>query len=235
MINKFGRLQAPPDARDRDYPMSAAMAQIKAVAKPAPRKTAYRDGPLLDQGDTPQCVGFSTRGFLDGAPLMTKGGPSAIGIYKGAQALDEWPGTNYDGTSVRGAMKFLSSLGVISSYVWGQTVADAVAWMNGGYGTCLVGTNWYAEMSDVDSKGFMREPAASMTTPIGGHAWRLIWYDAKKGGVLMRNSWGPYFGLPKHGVPSGYAYVRTAFLERLLLEDGEVASPTEVKVKALVP
>lgn len=232
-LNKFGRLAAPQDARDLRFTMRAAMPQVRAVAKPKPRKRAYADGPLLDQGNTPRCVGFSARGFLDGAPLMTKGGPSAGDIYVGAQLLDEWPGENYDGTSVRAAMKYLCAQKEVSSYVWGQTVEAAIEWMNGGYGTCLVGTNWYAEMSDVDKDGFMREPAPSMSTPIGGHAWRWIWYDAKKKGILMRNSWGTDFGILKAGVGSGYAYVRLDFARRLLAEDGEVAAPTEVKVAAV--
>lgn len=231
-VNSFGRLPAPPDARDLRFTMRAAMPVIKAVAPPTPRKRAYRDGPLLDQGNYPHCVGYSARGFLDAAPLMTKGGETATAIYHGAQKLDEWAGENYDGTSVRGAMKYLSERGHIKSYVWGQSIDEAIAWMNGGYGTCIVGTNWYTEMSEVDGNGFMREPAGSFAWPIGGHAWRVIWYDAKKKGVLMRNSWGTSFGWTTRvaGQLSGYAYVRKEFLERLLREAGEIASPTEVKL-----
>lgn len=232
-VNSFGRLTAPPDARDLRFLMRAARPQIHAaIGKPKPRTRTYRDGPVLDQGETSQCVGFSIRGFLDGAPIMSKptDPPSAKKIYQEAQARDEWPGQNYNGTSVRGGMKALVDLGLVQSYVWGQTVDEAIAWMNGGYGTAVVGTNWYTEMSDVDDKGFMREPAPSMATPIGGHAWRLIWYDVKRQGVLMRNSWGHEFGFVKGGQPSGYAYVRPEFLVRLLREDGEIAGPTQVKI-----
>lgn len=235
-INSFGCLRAPADARDRDYTVVSAIRQIRMVAKPVPRKRAYADGPLLNQGNTPQCVSYASRGFIDGAPILTKAtvGPSPLDIYNGAQKNDEWPGTNYEGTSVRGAMKFLQDAGMIASYVWAQSVASAVEWMNGGYGTCIIGTNWYAEMSDVDRNGFMREPAPSLTTPIGGHAYRLIWWDAKKKGVLMRNSWGHEFGYLKSGVPSGYAFMSLELLERLFREDGELACPTQSKIKPLV-
>jgi hypothetical protein len=235
-LNKFGRLVAPADARDLNYPIRAAMHQIHALgAKPTPRKRDYVDGPLLDQGNAPQCVGYSTRDFINGAPIVTKVGvgPSATEIYKGAQGLDEWPGSNYDGTSVRGAMKYLQEQKLISSYVWGQTVDAAIEWMNGGYGTVLVGTNWYAEMSDVDANGFMREPAPSMSTPIGGHAWRWKWYDAKKKGILMRQTWGHDYGFKRAGQLSGYAYLRIDFARRLLREDGEIAAPTQVKIEPL--
>jgi C1A family cysteine protease len=233
-VNNFGRIYAPPDARDLRFRMMPAMAQINAeVAKPKPRKRAYNLGPLLDQGDTPQCVGYSTRGFLEAAPIMTKHAvePSATAIYRGAQERDEWPGTNYDGTSVRGAMKYLTDAKEISGYVWGQSLAEAITWMNNGYGTCIVGTNWYVQMSDVDDRGFMREPASNMDTPIGGHAWHVIWYDQKKNALLMRNSWGKYFGQAlKNGDRNGFAYVRLEFMERLLREDGEIAAPTQIKI-----
>jgi hypothetical protein len=233
-FNVFGRLAAPPDARDLSYTMRAVMPQVKDATAPTPRLRPYKDGPLLDQGNTPQCVGYSTRGFLDGAPLMSKPteGPTATEIYRGAQTLDEWPGTNYDGTSVRGAMKYLSKAGVISGYAWGQSLEDAIKWMNGGYGTIVVGTNWYANMSYVDKDGYMLPPPSSLSTPIGGHAWRWNWYDAKNKAILMRNSWGHDFGYPiRDGIPSGYAYVKLALAERLLAEDGEIAAATQVKIK----
>src|SRR5467141_3097993 len=147
-INNFGRLVAPKDARDLYFLMRTAIPQIKeVVGKPQPRKRPYKDGPLLDQGQTPQCVGYSTLGFLEAAPMMSKPSdpPSAVQIYKAAQERDEWPNTNYDGTSVRGAMKALTDYGLIASYTWGQTVDDMITWILGGYGTCIIGSNWYAE------------------------------------------------------------------------------------------
>lgn len=233
-VNSFGRLIAPADARDLQFPMRRAMPQInKEIKKPKPRKRPYKDGPVLDQGNTQRCVGFSSRGFLEGAPLTLKAGegPDAGEIYKGAQERDEWPGSNYDGTSVRGAMKFLLEIGQINAYVWGQTIDEAIAWMNGGYGTVLVGTNWYTEMSDVDDNGFMREPAPSLTTPIGGHAWRWNWFDPVRKGILVRNSWGHEFGYKVRGVQSGYAFITKDFATRLLREDGEIAAATQVRIK----
>ncbi len=232
-VNSFGRLVAPRDGRDFNFLMRGARPQIvEAVGKPKPRVRAYKDGPLLDQGSTPQCVGYSARGFLDAAPIMSKAdkGPNATALYHMAQDRDEWPGTNYDGSSVRGGMKALVDSGEVASYVWGQTIAEAIKWMNDGFGTCVVGTSWYSEMSEVDKDGFMREPAPNLVTPIGGHAWRIIWYDAKRKGILMKNSWGSDFGILKKGVGTGYAYVRVEFMDRLLREDGEIASPTQIRI-----
>lgn len=234
-VNSFGRLPAPPDARDLRFRMRGAMPQVNAVlGKPTPRKRPYKDGALLDQGQKPHCVAYSGKGFMLAAPLMRDEGFDTTVVYHRCQQLDEWPGENYDGTSVRALMKAMTELGYIGSYVWGQSLDDAIAWMNGGYGTTIVGTNWYAEMSDVDANGFMREPPGSLATPIGGHAWRVIWFDVKKQGFLMRNSWGHDFGglvRGGQGVRSGYAFVRKEFMGRLLREDGEIGAPVQIKVK----
>lgn len=232
-INKFGRLRAPKDGRDFNYMMRSVAPQI---SKPTPRKRSYNEGRLLDQGDTPHCVAFSGLGFMLAAPMMREENYSTTPVYRRCQQLDEWPGEDYDGTSVRALMKAMREFGWIENYAWGQTVEELTAWMNGGFGTVILGTNWYAEMSDVDDKGFMREPAPSLSTPIGGHAYRLNWFDAKKGAFLMRNSWGPYFGVrdPKTGRRNGEAYMRPELVRRLLAEDGEAASPTQTRVKPTV-
>jgi len=236
-VNKFGRLVSPPDERDKQFPIRAAMLQIRPILAPQPRATAYNDGPLLDQGPHPFCVGYAERGFLNTEPIMENPvkWPSGPTLYRGAQKYDEWPGDIYDGTSVRGGMKYMKAARLISACTWGQSVDDAISWMNGGYGTVVVGTNWYIEMSDVDGNGFMREPPATGTTPIGGHAWRWIWYDTSKQGILMRNSWGNGFGWPlPDGQLSGYAFLTVGLATRLLAEAGEVAAPTKVPLKAVV-
>lgn len=239
-INNFGRLPAPPDGRDHLFLMRSAREQLKATdAKPTPRKRPYNLGPLLDQGRTPKCVAYGARSFLDAAPIMSPPNsyPSTDVLYDGAQYWDEWPGNRYDGSSTRGVCKFMLHEGIIKSYVWGQTVDEAAQWMIDGYGTVLNGTNWYPHMSDVDRNGFMLEPPTSLSTPIGGHLWHNIWYDVKKRGFLMKNSWGDDFGFidPKTGRPSGMAYIRPEFLARLMREDGEMAAPIQVKVKPARP
>jgi hypothetical protein len=220
--------------------MMAHMPEIKQLTKPTPRKRKYMEGPLLNQGNTPQCVGYSGLGFLNAAPLTGKQGkdsgpgrdPEGIRLYKGAQDNDEWVGTNYDGSSVRGLMKYMQRTGEIGSYVWGQTVVESTEWMNGGYGTLVIGTWWYPEMDNVDINGVIQEPS-SLATPIGGHAYRVNWFDPKKKLYLIINSWGENWGVPKKGGSyTGYAYMTPALFERLLREEGEIAAATQVRLRA---
>ena len=233
-IGGFGRLIAPRDGGDTDFLMRSAIPQIRALGvAPKPRKRPYNEGPLLNQGQKPHCCGFSGKGFLNAAPIMSKDGddPSAVVIYNGAQDNDEWAGKNYDGSSVRGTMKFLLIRGDINAYVWGQSVEEAIAWMNGGHGTVIIGTDWFEIFDEVDANGFMRMPS-QLTTPIGGHAYRLNWYDAKIGGFLVVNSWGPNWGIRKaNGQHTGKAYMSKELLAFLLRAHGEIAAPTQVKIK----
>jgi len=229
----FGRLVAPKDGRDFNFLMRSVMPQIRALTgKPKPRKRAYTEAKeRLNQGNKPHCVSFSGKGNMLAAPLMSDPGYETTVIYNECQRHDEWPGENYDGTSVRALMKVLSDRGWISGYVWGQTVEEATAWMNGGYGTIIIGTNWYASMDDIGEDGFIKLPG-SMATPVGGHAYRVNWYDAKKNGYLVINSWGYQWGIPRRtGDHTGTAYLRREDFERLLHEEGEITAPTQVKVK----
>lgn len=231
-IGGFGRLPAPTDARDLEFLMRSAMPQIRAAAPPTPRKRAYTEGARLDQGMKPHCVAFSGLGFMNAAPLMKSDGFETQRVYDECQRVDEWPGENYDGTSVRALMRIMQSRGWISSYTWGSSIDEITAWMNGGFGTIIVGTNWYASMDEVDRAGFMRMPG-SVATPIGGHAYRLNWYDKTKGGYLVVNSWGDSWGIVKGTRQTGTAYMSREALARLLRESGEVAGPTQVPLKAV--
>lgn len=237
-LGGFGRLVAPVDARDKRFLMRGAMPQMRQkVGVPLPRVMSYHEPPdRLNQGNTPKCVSFSGKGFILAAPIMKDPGYDTDNIYTLCQRNDEWPGEDYDGTSVRALMTVLKMKKWISSYVWGQTVDEALTWMNGGYGTLIIGTNWYASMDAVDPNGFIKEPS-STDTPIGGHAYRVNWFDRKRDGFLIVNSWGRDWGMadPHHaGQLAGMAYMRRVLLERLLKEDGEITAPTQVKLTAVV-
>jgi len=233
-IGGFGYVRAPQDGRDHRYRMAGAMVQMRALAgKPTPRKRQYTEGPILNQGMKPHCVTFSGLGFQNAAPMMRSDGFETTKAYDWCQRNDEWPGENYDGTSVRALMKFLQEFGYISNYVWGQSPQEAIEWMNGGYGTVIIGTYWYPQMDNVDSKGFIQFPGA-LATPIGGHAYRVNWYDKEKGGLLIVNSWGHNWGMQRrNGDLTGTAYMRIDDFARLLREDGEIAAATQQRIKPL--
>jgi|SRR5690349_22174584 len=182
----------------------------------------YRMGPVLDQGSTPMCVGYGWRQWLSSAVLMTKDGPSAPVIYREAQKLDEWPGEDYDGTSVRGGVKALQERGHVASYVWAFDAATARDWILAGKGTVVFGTDWYEGMFDPDAKHFLNLSGGVA----GGHCYLVCGYSSERKAFRIVNSWGAGWG------DKGRAWIRFDDADRLIKAAGEACTAVEQKVKA---
>lgn len=210
----FGRLYSPDD-RDRRFPMRAMLPRTVEVVS-----RFYAIGPVLDQGDTSQCVGYSAKQFLQSEPVQTLDGPTATELYKAAQAEDEWPGDNYEGSSVRGAAKALTGMGRLKSYVWAANATDVRDFLITS-GTVMMGTDWRSAMTTpVD--GQLKVSGAVE----GGHAYLLVGYDATTNRFRMVNSWGADWG--EHG----QAWIRFKDLDRLIAARGEACAALE---QALAP
>jgi hypothetical protein len=123
---------------------------------PASRMWTSRRAFVLDQGQTPHCVGFAWAGFLEAAPHMHQlTNADGDRFYSLAQQNDEWEGENYDGTSTRGGAKALQSLGLIEGeYVWAQTEDDVWKFVLT-RGPVVAGTTWLTGFMATDSKGYL--------------------------------------------------------------------------------
>ena len=216
----FGRLIAP-DARDALHPMRKL---TRRLVLPESRLWQSFRAYVLDQGQTPHCVGFAWAGFLEAAPFMHQlTNEDGHRFYDIAQTMDEWPGEDYDGTSTRGGAKALQSLGLITGeYVWAQTEEDVWRFVLG-RGPVVTGTVWLTGMFDPDKNGYLNLTGGEE----GGHDWLIIGASEKRRAYRMQNSWGTSWG------ENGRAWVRRedykALLETL---GGDAASAIEVKPAA---
>lgn len=187
---------------------------------------------VLDQKETPQCVGYSTEAYLAASPVINPYYKTPADLYHLAQANDEWDGTDYEGTSVRGAFKALSKLGVIGRYEW-ATDYETVAHQILAVGPVVFGTNWYDSMFDPvkheDGRYWIEiKDGAALA---GGHAYlgpavhdTIRCPDKSIGAVRIQNSWGrDGFG------QAGRAWMSSKVLNRLLGEYGEAVIATELK------
>ena len=214
----LGRI-ASFDDRSLDYPVRQLLDTTSLVSK------TWRRPLALDQGNTPQCVGYSLWGAYNTQPQTrtysyeTRTKYSPTDIYRGAQLLDVWAGEDYDGSSVLGGVKWMHQMGLIKEYRWCFSLQDVLETLST-IGPVVVGTNWLSEMFDGPDPDPGRKTKARFTlncsgNNAGGHAYELHGIDVEDELVIATNSWSPEWG------DEGRMYLKWADLERLLDDRGE--------------
>lgn len=191
------------------------------------RRRYWWGGPVYDQKDTPQCVGYAGFGWLTGGPVTNHPDFAPADLYHWAQEEDEWPGQDYDGTSTLGLMKALKKKGYIGEYRWAFDCETLVAWLLT-KGPVLVGTSWFVDMfTPAAPDGFIHPTGQD----VGGHEWRIVGADRDKkcpdgtsGAVRMINSWGTGWG------DQGRAWVSFKDLDFLIKNQGEAVTVDELKI-----
>lgn len=204
----LGRIHVP-DERDKNFPLRQLLpTEIKIT-----HKAWYSNAWWGDQLDTPMCVGYSLAAWVEDGPIGHSGIPPIVkpeDIYNNAQKLDEFPGEDYDGTTVRAGAKYLQSIGYIQSYHWGANLQDAIDALLT-LGPVVIGINWYEQMFDVNSKGFIKIGGDIA----GGHAIKADAINVTDKWIRLKNSWGRNWG------HVGYCYISFDDFARLISEDGE--------------
>jgi hypothetical protein len=228
-----GRVFDVQPSRD-DKSLSYPVRPLLATAVNPVRKV-WRRGAVLDQGQEGACVGHGVVGELTSAPAPVRfadialpaGAPRtqqgmAFWLYEQAKRIDEYPGTEYSGTSVNAGMKMARSLGLISGWRWGHTMLDlrdaiitagpvviAIPWFNGMYsapGGELRVTGSFVGWHCLLVNGY--DPALAMNGKGDREMYRLL------------NSWGTGWG------NYGSAWMEASALSDLLIGwDGEIAVP----------
>jgi len=203
----FGRLYEP-DVRDANFPIRPKM----SVARTINFKYWYPGVPL-DQGSEPACVGYASWKWLYSRPVSNRSMPfMPYELYKEAQKWDEWSGEQYEGTSIRGAFKFLKNEGYVSEYQWGFDIETVLAYVLL-TGPIVFGTTWFSDMSDPDSNNYLHVSGDKL----GGHAYMLVGANRKRknpdgtvGAFRMLNSWGSSWG------SNGRSWLSFTDVEKLL-------------------
>lgn len=214
------RLDRLPEYDDRstDFPIRGLL----GVERP-PRSRTW-PYVQLDQGREGACTGFSATMEAAAWPAPVFGDPRtkrpdpgpinavARDVYRRARQLDDWPGENYEGSSVLGAVKAGVERGWWGEYRWAlgpgpdAAAADVIAAI--GYsGPVMMGSYWWSGMMRPDEQGRLRRTGRRE----GGHAYLLTRYSRKLDAVWTPNSWGG----------EGQGWISRSDLAALLGDDGE--------------
>jgi hypothetical protein len=202
-----------PDIRDRIYNPT-----LRPLVPGISTKISI---PVLDQGNDQSCTGFSLAHVIDVlrsqvTAAKSKGGVSPRMLYEMAKRNDEWTGTAYDGSSLRGAIKGFYSNGVCSAATapdtpgikdWALTyemAKEAREIRLGAYFRLQPDiSDYHAALNEIGVIYTSAQVHANWIKPkkgriepggksIGGHAFAIVGYDDK--GFLVLNSWGPKWG-----------------------------------------
>ncbi|WP_416193744.1 C1 family peptidase [Nitrobacter sp. TKz-YC01] len=202
-----------PDIRDRIY-----MPHLRALYPAIYPRIAFS---IRDQGLDSSCTGFSLAHVIDFLRFHETSGDSpqrvsARMLYEMAKKNDEWSGSNYEGSSIRGAIKGLFRNGVCSE----ETAPDDPAVQNwaltyemakearetrlGAYFRLQPDlSDYHAALNETGIIYVSAQIHSNWTNPInayiepggksaGGHAFAIVGYD--EAGFWILNSWGPSWG-----------------------------------------
>lgn len=199
------------DQRNRNFPIR------RVLPTPlTPRSMTWLCSAYLDQGSVGACVGFCISHEGVARPDIVPGisYEVAMEVYKRAQELDPWPGTDYEGTSVLAGLKAGVERGWYQEFRWAFSLNDLILGV-GHHGPAVLGVNWYDSMFTPDPDGMLHVNGSIA----GGHSLLAVGVSIPKQKFRLHNSWGKSFGL------LGDCFISFADMEKLLLEQGEAAFP----------
>ena len=222
------------DERSRAYPITALLQTAQ------PRSYTWGAGPVTDQGKEGACVGHGWTGELTARPRVVRiqsrtPDTFAYDLYHRVQHRDPWKGcslgsrcpieptsdsANYDGTSVLSCAQELQDRGFISEFRWAFGLSDLILAI-GRKGPAVLGIPWHEGMYDAP-RGILTVTGEQ----VGGHCIVARGVNVREKWVLLRNSWGPDWGV------GGDARISFADLERLLDNDGEAVIPIRTALSA---
>lgn len=210
-------LNGVPDEQDlRDYAYEPALVQLRGKIEPAQDRRT-----VLNQGREGACTGFGLAAVINQL-LSARHEQRTVSprmLYEMAKKFDRWEGERYSGSSCRGAIRGWHNMGVCSDELaryeagdddWHLTIEQAKdarkTTLGAYYRIAKVLSHYHAALNEVGvvyasarvHEGWKQsnivdgEIPTAGNSPLGGHAFAIVGYDAN--GFYVQNSWGPGWG-----------------------------------------
>jgi hypothetical protein len=203
-----------PDIRDRIY-----QPHLRALYPAIYPKIAFS---VRDQGPAQSCTGHALAHVIDFLRFreISAGSPERVSarmLYEMAKRNDEWGGSAYEGSSIRGAIKGFFRNGVCSEAT-APDAASARRWtltydmakearqnrLGAYYRLQPDISDYHAAINEVGAIYVSAQIHSNWAEPrdgriaadgarVGGHAFAIVGYD--DGGFWVLNSWGPAWGV----------------------------------------
>lgn len=188
----------PGSTDERDYRLSTFITPLRA---PKTRGSYFWQSgkEVLDQGSSSACVGFSWCQRTNSAPKIAHyDNQFALDLYHRAQELDEWSGTDYEGTSVRAGGLAAIERHLIRGFAYAADAEEAAIWLLN-KGPIVIGVNWRsgADRPDPNNNYYINPLEGNVR---GGHAIEcdgIRWVNGGGKGDYFRlkQSWSAAWGL----------------------------------------
>ena len=195
-----------------------AKGSVNPTPPPSSTLVEWEDGePILDQGDTGHCVGFSGAQWGNTLPVDDKfGNQDGHDIYYECKVIDGEPRAE-NGSSVRSLAKALKNRGRLSVYAFANSVDEFVTWIQT-KGPVVMGTDWLDNMFDPSADGTVNVSGGIA----GGHAYVANGYDSATDEIHFINSWSDSWGA------KGHFKMAKSDMEKLFADYGEALVAVEL-------
>jgi hypothetical protein len=177
----------------------------------------------LDQGSRGSCTGNATAHCLSTWPFgfrLTE--DDAVRIYSLATTLDAFVGVyppTDSGSSGSAAALAAKQLGYTTLDFGAVDTIEALQ-VNLLSSSCMMGSDWYDGFSNPTACGEAQLSGANL----GGHQFQVIGWDLDRKIFIMRNSWGPSYGVCRDGNANecGYFYISAGTVQTLQKRGAEI-------------
>lgn len=151
----------------------------------------WQDNRILDQGNTPHCVGFAHAGNGIAEPIEDDWTDSmGDTLYYRAKDYDGESGQENGSSTLSGIKAFMDFASVPGGYAWAATLDDIVTWVLI-KAPVVTGTDWHNNMFYPDADGLVHIGGGVA----GGHEWMITGVDTVARQFHCVNSWGTGFGV----------------------------------------